>query len=295
VIGHPNVSTDPRDPNEDARAGRAFLAAMPDTVARQREILGAMLDVIEHEPALRWFELGCSLGRDAGDELSDIDCGVGVADDRWDDALALGARLSAGGGNPADEMRQVFPGPAGATCWHLFTLYDDGAQLSLVLMPASWRSGLRPGSVALHDADAQLVTPVRPPNADADGATLHEWASLGWIALGDVAKYLDRGSTWEAYQRLGQARGEVFKLWAASQSVDFPEYGLTAILDTDGATLPPGIDTTVATLDVNDLRRAAIATAHVLNAAIEGVAPSLAEADMAAPDGLRDWVLGRLG
>jgi len=289
------MTTDPRDRQEDGRAGRAFLAAMPDAVTRQRDILAAMLDVIGNEPGLRWFELGCSLGRDAGDELSDIDCAVGVADDRWEDALALGERLSATGGRAVDEMRQVFPGPGGATCWHVFTLYDDGAQLSLVLMPASWRAGLRPGSVALHDPDAQLATLVRPRNADADAATLHEWASLGWIALGDVAKYLDRGSVWEAYQRLGQARSEVFKLWAASQPVDFPEYGLTAILDTRGATLPPEIDATVSTLDPADLRRATIVTARALTAAVERLAPFLDEAEVAPPDGLRDWVLRRIG
>jgi hypothetical protein len=65
-----------------------FLAAMPKTVERQRDILTAMLNVVELEPALRWFELGCSLGRDAGDELSDIDCGVGVADDSWPDVCS---------------------------------------------------------------------------------------------------------------------------------------------------------------------------------------------------------------
>jgi hypothetical protein len=97
-----------------------FLAAMPKTVERQRDILTAMLNVVEFEPALRWFELGCSLGRDAGDELSDIDCGVGVADDSWPDALDLGARLAASGGPISDTMRQPFPGPPeGLPAWVL--------------------------------------------------------------------------------------------------------------------------------------------------------------------------------
>jgi hypothetical protein len=126
---------------------------------------------------------------------------------------------------------------------HLFTLYTDGAQLSLVLMQSTWRAGLPPGSVALYDADARLATPWRPPAADVDAPTLREWAALGWIALGDLAKYLDRGSLWEAHARLQDARGEVFKLWAAGGrcvaeprdasdgKIDFPGYGLTAILD----------------------------------------------------------------
>jgi hypothetical protein len=91
-----------------------FLAATPAAVARQRDILAAMLHVVELEPARRWFELGCSLGRNAGDELSDIDCAVGVADESWPDALDLGARLAACGGPISDTMQQTFPGRDGA-------------------------------------------------------------------------------------------------------------------------------------------------------------------------------------
>ena len=268
---------------------------MPEPVARQREIMNAMLDVIVAEPRLRWFELGCSLGRGAGDALSDIDCGVGVADGSWPEALDLGARLAAAGGTPVDGMRQPFPGRDGRGAWHLFTLYDDGAQLSLVLMPASQRTGLPPGSVALYDAEGALATPVRPGAADADATTLREWAALGWIALGDLAKYLDRGSLWEAYQRLDAARGELFKLWAAGSKIDFPGYGLTAILDEpDGGELPPGVERTIATLDPTDLRRAARATAALLTTAISRITPALSTAGIDTPDPLRAWVLSRL-
>lgn len=41
---------------------------MPKAVTRQRDILAAMLQVVELESALRWFELGRSLGRDAPTE-----------------------------------------------------------------------------------------------------------------------------------------------------------------------------------------------------------------------------------
>jgi hypothetical protein len=280
---------------------------MPAAVARQRDILVAMLNVIEPDPALRWLELGCSLGRDAGDELSDIDCAVGVAEDRWPDVLELAARLAAAGGPVADTMRQIHPGPDFATCWHVFTLYTDGAQLSLVLMPSTWRVGLPPGSVAVYDVDGRLARPWRPAAADADAATLREWAALGWIALGDLAKYLDRGSLWEAYQRLDEARGQAFKLWAAGSrcvaeprgacdgKIDFPGYGLTSILDTPGASMPPGVESTVAALDAADLRRAAVACAELLTDAIARVSGVLTGADLRPPDGLRDWVLLRLG
>jgi hypothetical protein len=267
---------------------------MPATVTRQHDILTAMLQVVELEPALRWFELGCSLGRNAGDELSDIDCGVGIADDQWPEALVLGARLAACGGPIIDTMRQAFPGRDGAHGWHLFTLYADGAQLSLVLMPSASRSGLPPGSVALYDADARLATPMRPPAADVDAATLREWAALGWIALGDLAKYLDRGSLWEAYARLQEARGEVFKLWAAGSKIDFPGYRLTAILDTPSESVPTEFEATVAALDATDLRRAALACADLLSKATDRVTPMLRDGGKAPPDGLPAWVRGRL-
>ena len=270
---------------------------MPDPVARQRDVLSALLDVVESDPRLRWFELGCSLGRGAGDALSDIDCGVGIASGAWPrDALALADALAAAGGTPIDTMRQVFPGRGGESCWHVFTLYANGTQLSLVLTPAAWATGLRPGSVALYDADGLLATPVRPPAADATPQMLHEWAALAWIALGDLAKYLDRGSLWEALERLHTARGELFKLWAAGSKIDFPGYGLTALLDDrDGESgLPPGVTRTVASLDATDLRRAACATADLLTIAVSRIRPALTSATLDAPDGLRTWVLQRL-
>ncbi len=272
---------------------RAFLAGMPRAVGRQRDILSGMLDAVELEPALRWFELACSLARGTGDELSDIDCGVGVADERFGDALALGATLTAIGGPVRDQMRQEFPRPPrqttdpGLTSWHLHTLYTDGAQLSLVLMPASWRAGAPPGSVVLYDEDGRLSTPVRPAAADATPQTRHEWACLAWIALGDLAKYLDRGSVWEAYQRLQEARDHLWRLWNVTLRVDFAGYGLTALLDEADPRLPAGIEATVAGLDAADLRRAAIATARLLAEVVPG-------AVAVPPDGFRDWVTARL-
>jgi hypothetical protein len=190
----------------------------------------------------------------------------------------------------------VYPGREGQTSWHVFTLYHDGAQLSLVLSRAGSRPGRPPGSVVLYDADGRLATPWRPPSADAGPGVLREWAALAWIALGDLAKYLDRGSLWEAFERLHTARGELFKLWAAGSKIDFPGYGLTALLDEpDGESgLPPGVARTVASLDATDLRRAALATADLLTVAISRLRPTLTGAGLDAPDGLRAWVLSRL-
>ena len=59
---------------------------------------------------------------------------------------------------------------------------------------------------------------IEAAKARLDAETAREWACLGWLALGDLAKYLDRGSVWEAHARLEEARAQVWKLWALAIS-----------------------------------------------------------------------------
>ncbi len=90
----------------------------------------------------------------------------------------------------------------------------------------------------------------------------------------DLAKYLRRGSLWEALERLHEARAQVWRLWAVSQGLRYPVYGLTAVLDHPEVGLPTGIEATVAGLDRPGLLRAAVVCADLL----EGVAASAARA-----------------
>ena len=270
---------------------RRWLAAMPGQVAGQRSLLESLITAAEGEPAFRWVELGGSLARGAGDELSDIDAGLGVADDGWDEGLAAAAAAVHAAGPVADEFRQRFPGEDGQPAWHLVTLYETGLQLSLVVMRASWRAGLPPQSVALYDLDGQLGRPWTPDTTEADAATAREWACLGWVALGDLAKYADRGSVWEARAKLEEARAQAWQLWAVAVGAVYPAFGLTAVLDVPGVTLPPGIEATAAGLGLPDVRRAADATADLLDLAT-GKARSVLPFE--PPDGLRAWVRTRL-
>jgi predicted nucleotidyltransferase len=271
--------------------GRAWIAAMPPAVARQRALLESLLDAVTAEPALRYLELGCSLARGAGDERSDIDCAVGLADEHWADALRHGRRLADGLGPVADQSAQPMPGRDNEPCWHLFSLYRDGSQLSMVLSPASWRPGLPPGSVALYDADERLARPWRPASLSAEPDTVRQWAALAWIALGDLAKYLDRGSLWEAHQRLEEARTQLWRLVATGQRAAYPGHGLTAVLDQAAPVLPAGIGATVAGLEPDALRVAAVATARLLT---EATVLARQAVPFDPPDGLRAWVLTRL-
>jgi hypothetical protein len=280
-----------------AAEGLRWIAAIPGDTTAQRRILTQLVEAAGDSPRLRWIEMTGSLARGAGDALSDIDAGMGIADAEWDAtddgaaAVAATETILHGFGPVADSFRQRFAGKDDATCWHLVTLYESGVQLSLVIMPASWRQGLPPLSVALYDADAILARPYLPPSARATAQDAREWACLGWMALGDVAKYAERGSAWEARARLEEARGMLWQLWAIALESTYPAFGLTSVLDTPGAHLPAGIETTAAGLAVADVLTAAAALAGLLDAVSEQARRQIA---FEPPDRLRDWVRSRL-
>jgi hypothetical protein len=279
-------------PGVTAAAGRRWVAQVPGDTGDQRRLLEQLIDAAAAEPRVRWVELGGSLARGAGDRLSDIDAGLGFADADWPDGVAVAEAAVRGFGPVTDAFRQRFPGPDGAgQSWHLVTLYESGVQLSLVVTPASSRAGLPPQSVALYDADGQLGRPYLPPITHAGEADAREWACLAWVALGDLAKYVERGSAWEAHARLEEARGLLWRLWAAAQDATYPTFGLTALLDTPGAGLPPGISSTVAGLAPGDLLRAAGCVADLLDAACQRLITTV---PFQLPGGLPGWVRSRL-
>src|SRR5215470_1324401 len=122
-----------------------FVDSMPES--RQRDLLRSLLDVLEPDPLWRWFELGCSLARGAGDELSAVDCAAGAAP--LESGLSTVDSVVRGLGEVVDIMHQPF----GEQARHTFVQYANGVQLSLVVFLASERPGLPPGSVALFDKD----------------------------------------------------------------------------------------------------------------------------------------------
>jgi hypothetical protein len=85
-----------------------------------------------------------------------------------------------------------------------------------------------------------------------------------FVHLSGCAKYIARGSPWEVLESLHRARTELWRLWAAAQRVPDPQYGLTAVLDSPPTPLPDDIDKTVASLDREQLLRAAITCCELL-------------------------------
>ena len=146
--------------------------------------------------------------------------------------------------------------------------------------------------------------PSRPPSPSpgpagdgyrsADAVTadqIREWAFSAWCALADTAKYLRRGSLWEAHDKLHAARHQIWALWAAAEGALYPWHGLSQVLDHDPGRLPPDIEATVAVLDAADLRRAARASA----AALSAVSEAAARRPPGLPDAMARYVTGLLG
>jgi len=268
--------------------GRAWLAALPEELAAQRRVLTGLVDRCEAWPLATSLLVGCSLGRGAADRFSDIDAALGVDAPRGDagagqvrdlEAMVLAALPELGA--LVDVLRHP-TGPASQSVRRIFAQFADGVQLDLAVVAdgeieARRRAGGAPDFVYLYQAAADPrmradddASGGSPPDAYAvTGEQVREWAFLGWIALIDADKYLQRGSVWEAHSRLHEARHRIWALWAAAQGAMYPWHGLSQVLDHDPADLPPGIESTIAGLDAADLRRAARASAGVLTAASE--------------------------
>ncbi|MGH3261017.1 MAG: hypothetical protein ACRDNS_03375, partial [Trebonia sp.] len=274
---------DTQDADNGALTGRAWLAALPGELAAQRRVMAALVDRCAGWPLVTSLQVGCSLGRGAGDALSDIDAALGVdAPDgeagaaQIDATAELVATALPELGSLVDVLRHR-AGPAGRPVRRIFAQFADGTQLDLAVVPepeieARRRSGGAPDFVALYlapgpwgEREADDRSPGGEPAAAyaVTGDQVREWSFMGWCALLDADKYLRRGSHWEAHARLHEARERIWALWAAAQGAMYPWHGLSQVLDHDPGNLPPGIESSVAGLDAADLRRAARASAGV--------------------------------
>jgi hypothetical protein len=245
-----------------------WLDGLPPELERQAALLRRLLDGVRADPRWRVLELQCSVARGAGDEDSDLDAGLWVADDAWPAALDDLDRLLVGGLGPVvDALRHRIAAWGDLPHQRWFVQYTDGTQLDLVVRPVGGILGRVPDAVVLYDPDGYLAHDYQPVVMRATAADVREWALLGWSALADVAKYLRRRSVWEALDRLNEARGHALRLWAVDQGVPYPVFGLTSLLDEPDATLPEGLAATAARPEWGELHRAAVACGELLGEA----------------------------
>jgi hypothetical protein len=226
--------------------GRDWVEALEQ--APQRELLLSLLDAVEADTRFRALEVGCSLARGNADELSDVDVGLWIDDEWWDAALddlePLLRRLA----RTVDAVG--FDAPWGR--W-FFAQYADGRQLDVAAQRASTAQLRPPESIVLFDRDGILEA--RAPRKPVDRRA--EWAFLAWFELGNVPKYIARGSVWEALGALEQARSEFLRLYAAIIGGSDPQYGVTSIFDAPGGDVPPRLAETYPRPDVDEIREAA--------------------------------------
>lgn len=246
------------------KPGKAWLDTLDSSVSRQKQLLQALLSWVESDERCRYLLVGCSLGRGVGDELSDIDARIGIVEQDWPYSIGYIMKEVRQLGMVVDQQDQPYPDSEGRLQHHIITVYEDNLQLSLVVTPASWVKRLRYDAVVLYDPEDLLPDSIDHTIGVATPVQAREWAFLAWLNLTDAAKYLKRGSLWEALERLHKARTHTWQLWAVAQKLDFALYGVTQVLD-DQVDLPKGLQKTVTSLNSGAIHEACVTLIDILD------------------------------
>jgi len=270
-----------------------WLRSLPNELAPHRELLHGLIREAERDPGIRVLVVGCSLGRGAADELSDVDAMYAVVDTAWPDAIRESAGVVRRIGDVVDMYQQVIEPPDRALVpyQHTFAQYASGVQLDLVVAVARERQTPRPDWIVLYDPDGRVDGDAKATVATE--AQVRQWMYVALVHLSACAKYLTRGSLWEAQAQLDATRAELWRLWAVAERIADPQYGLTAVLDAPDAPMPENIEATVAALDRRALRSAAMSCGELLVWTWPRAISTVATADLAMPP-LAEWVLKQL-
>jgi hypothetical protein len=266
---------------------------LPNELAPHREVILGLMREAERDPGIRVLVVGCSIGRGAADELSDVDAMYAVVDTAWNDVLRDSARAVRRVGDVIDMHQQIID-PANRELppyQHTFAQYASGVQLDLVVALARERQAPRPDWIVLYDPDERIVGEAKSSAATEEH--VRQWMHIALVHLSMCAKYLTRGSLWEANAQLDAARAELWRLWAVAERIADPQYGLTAVLDAPDAPMPENIEATVAGLDRRALRSAAMSCGELLVWTWPRAISAVATADLAMPP-LAEWVLKQL-
>jgi hypothetical protein len=259
----------------------AWIHDLAGSLPIQAELLDRLVRAIAPDERWEWLELGCSVPAGRGDVWSDLDLGLGYTGD-VEPALDGVTTLLRSLAEVVDLSVQPWDGHP-----RWWVQYRNGAQIDLLMMPADLRSGRAPGSVALLDRAGRLARPFIPQSWTASHRDPTDWLLDGWEALANVAKHLHRGSPLEAIEQLHRARSRVLALHAVGEGVPYPRFGLTSLLDVPTAGLPADLPASYPTARADDVARAAMVTARLLEQAA-----GHAEAGLDTP--LRPYVLARL-
>jgi hypothetical protein len=259
------------------------LASLRSRLPRHASLLDSMSDVVTRDDRWRFLEIGCSLGAGGGDELSDIDAGLGYDGISASDLATAARAFAVEIGVPVDFVVHRMDGWPDDVC-RVAAEYADGLQLDLVLMPADGRPGLPDRSISIVDKDQRLAVAITPPvRLPPSIEVAREWVVLGWWAIATADKYVRRNSLFEAVHAIDEARTHALRLWAAGRGVPYAVFGVTSLLDFPPFELPHELIATYAVPgDVDMVAAANRATANLLAAASASASAALG-ADVASP------------
>lgn len=259
------------------------LSSLRLRLPRHGALIDAMTRVVAGDERWRSLEVSCSLGAGGGDELSDIDAGLGYDGIAVDDLFAAAAEFAVQIGDPVDFTVHRMDGWPPTLC-RLAAEYPGGLQLDLVLIPLDRRPGLPERSFVTIDKDGHLaevyVPQARhPPTVEV----ARQWVVLGWWAIATADKYVRRGALFEAVHSIDEARMHALRLWATGGHVPYPCFGLTSLLDFPPFELPDDLAATYAApRDQGEVAVANRATADLLVIASERAGVALGS-DIASP------------
>jgi hypothetical protein len=269
-----------------------WLRDLPAELEPQRNLINGLLREARADPRIRLFVVGCSIGRGAADRLSDVDALIGVDEEAWPAIVAESDAIVRRAGELVDLWQQIIQPaePDARPFQHTFAQYASGAQLDLVVSRVRDRQVPARDWIVLHDPNGTVQDEPRATTATEE--QVRQWMYNGLVHLGACAKYLTRGSAWEAHLQLEAARAELWRLWAVAARVPDPRYGLTAVLDDARRPMPATIEATVGSLERTKTRAAAIACVDLFidtwPAAIAAVAGEV------EPPALAAWVRDQL-
>jgi hypothetical protein len=250
-----------------------------------------LLHAVESDRRYSWLELGCSMASERGDALSDLDVGLGVVSEAWPQIEHDLPAFMESFGEVVDALYHNLPEVRDLTHLRASVQYANGIQVDLVALPAHVSSGRPSEKVVFYQSDALRHEFLDASPRPFDSVSVREWAFLGWIALANTAKYLRRRSLWESLESLHTARTQIWRLWAFSNRLPDPKFGVTTVLDHEDASVPPGIEATVGVLELVDLKRAALACANLLDETARAAAEV---APIPLPDAfalmVREWI-----
>ena len=191
---------------------------MPPELTRQRQAISPLLELCEESPLVTSFSVGCSIGRNAADALSDVDAVIGVRAARG----AAGAEQVRDVEGSIVELLPRLGALVDLLCQEtagdeflirrVFAQFEDRLQLDLAVVAeaeASSRGRDRLTSWRCTGGADRPASRNCPSALDVSSKPVQEWAFLGWRPPARRGQSVRRGSLWEAHHRLHEAREQI--------------------------------------------------------------------------------------